>query len=187
MTKTVKIGDVKEAELLKYIKEGKVIIYPTDTIYGIGCDAKNTAAVQKIRGLKGRTGKPFSVIAPSKEWVYENFEIRNKNYIEKLPGPYTFVLKMKRAGVVSYHASSSTMLGVRIPDHEITRMIQKARTPFVTTSVSMQGEQPATEVKKIPKKMVNSADLVIDAGVLSNQASVLIDLTGETPRIIRRT
>lgn len=186
MTRIIKMEEVKEGEIVKSIKEGKIIIYPTDTIYGIGCDAKNTLAVQKIRGIKNRTEKPFSVIAPSKEWIYENFEINNKNYIEKLPGPYTFIIRTNKAGLVSYHTSSSNILGIRVPNHKITKVIQKAKVPFVTTSVNLAGEPPITDIRKIPKSILKNVDLVIDDGILNNQASVLIDLTGEIPRIIKR-
>ncbi|MEM4245503.1 MAG: L-threonylcarbamoyladenylate synthase [Candidatus Nanoarchaeia archaeon] len=178
--------DLKEKELVKYIREGKIIVYPTDTVYGIGCDAKNSASIQKIREIKNRTDKPFSIIAPSKKWVYENFEISNKNYIEKLPGPYTYILKTKKEGIVSRHASNGITIGVRIPDHKITRYIQKANTPFITTSVNLAGEEPVNDIRKIPRRIERHVDLIIDDGPLSNHVSVLIDLTGEIPRIIKR-
>ncbi|MFH1211061.1 MAG: L-threonylcarbamoyladenylate synthase [archaeon] len=187
MAKIVKMNELKEKDLLKSIQDGKIIIYPTDTIYGIGCDAKNSAAVQKIREIKNRTDKPFSIIAPSKQWVYENFEVTNKNYVEKLPGPYTYLLRTKKQTIVSHHASNGEVMGVRIPDHKITALIQRARTPFVTTSINSGNEEPINDIKKIPKRVMNHVDLVIDDGQLNNQASVLIDLTGEIPRIVKRT
>ncbi len=186
MARIIKMQDLKEKELVKYIKEGKIIIYPTDTIYGIGCDARNSAAVQKIREIKNRTDKPFSVIAPSKKWIYKNFEVTNKNYIEKLPGPYTYILKTKNEGIVSRHTSNGLTLGVRIPNHKITGYIQKANTPFVTTSVNITGKEPVTDIRKIPRRIERQVDLIVDDGPLSNQVSVLIDMTGEIPRIIRR-
>lgn len=186
MTKIIKMNELKERELIKDIKEGKIIIYPTDTIYGIGCDAKNSQSVQKIREIKNRTEKPFSIIAPSKQWIIENFEVLNKNYIEKLPGPYTFILKTRREGIVSRHASNGATVGIRIPDHKITEVIQKAQTPFVSTSVNLAGEEPVNDLRKIPRRILKFVDLVIDDGTLSNQPSVLIDMTTELPRIIKR-
>jgi tRNA threonylcarbamoyl adenosine modification protein (Sua5/YciO/YrdC/YwlC family) len=184
MTKIIKMNELKERELLKYIQEGKIIIYPTDTIYGIGCDAKNTAAVQKIREIKNRTDKPFSIIAPSRQWIYENFEIKNKNYVEKLPGPYTFILQTKKQGIISHHASNGNVIGVRIPNHKITALIQKAKTPFITTSITSEG--PINDIRKIPGRVLKHVDLVVDDGPLNNQASVLIDMTGDIPRIVKR-
>ncbi len=186
MTKIVKMDELKEYDFIKHVREGKIIVYPTDTIYGIGCDAKNTHAVQKIRELKKRTDKTFSVIAPSKQWIYDNFEVKNRNYIEKLPGPYTFILNSKKTGVVSYHANSGSAMGIRIPDHKITGLIQRARTPFITTSVSLPGEEVVNDIRRIPKSVLKEVDLVVDGGTLNNQASVLIDLTGPIPKIVRR-
>jgi len=186
MIKIIKMDELKEKDLLKSIQDGKVIIYPTDTIYGIGCDARNGSAVQKIREIKNRTDKPFSIIAPSKQWIYENFEVNNKNYVERLPGPYTFLLKTKKPGVVSHHTSNGEIMGIRIPDHKVTALIQKGRAPFITTGINSSGDEPINDIKKIPKKVLSHVDLVIDDGILNNQASVLIDLTGEIPRIIKR-
>lgn len=186
MTRTIRMEELKERELIKYIKEGKIVVYPTDTIYGIGCDATNSSAVRKVREIKNRTDKPLSIIAPSKQWIYDNFEVSNKNYIEKLPGPYTFILKTKREGVVSRHASNGATIGVRIPNHKITWMIQKSRIPFITTSLNLAGEEAINDIRRIPRRMLRQVDLVVDDGQLSKQASVLIDLTSEIPRIIRR-
>ena len=73
----------------------KIYVYPTDTIYGIGCDATNDKLVLKIRSIKKRDEKPFSIIAPSKDWIKNNFEIIHPEYLDKLPGPYTLVMKPK--------------------------------------------------------------------------------------------
>ncbi len=186
MTKIIKMNELRERELIKEIKEGKIIIYPTDTIYGIGCDAKNSASVQKIREIKNRTEKPFSIIAPSRQWIYDNFEVENKNYVERLPGPYTFILKTKTEGIVSRHTSNGKTIGIRIPNHKITGMIQKSQTPFITTSINLAGEEPVNDIRKIPKRILRWVDMVIDDGTLSSQPSVIIDMTAEIPRIIKR-
>ena len=77
--------------------KNSLFIYPTDTIYGVGCDALNGVLVDRIRDLKGRYDLPFSVIAPSKEWIREQCVIdeRAQEWLDKLPGPYTLILKMK--------------------------------------------------------------------------------------------
>jgi len=187
MARIIKLEELRERELVKIIREGKIIVYPTDTIYGIGCDAMNGNAVKKIREIKNRTDKPFSIIAPSRQWIYDNFEVNNKNYIEKLPGPYTFVLKAKKEGIVSHHANNGNTMGVRIPNHKITALIQKAQTPFITTSAQLTGEEPASDVRNISRKILKQVDFIIDGGALNKEGSVLIDLTGEMARIIKRT
>lgn len=187
MPKIIKLEKVKVRELVKAIKQGQIIIYPTDTIYGIGCDALNTESVLKIRMIKNReTDKPFSIIAPSKQWIIKNFEV-NPAYIGKLPGPFTFLLRTKKEKLVSNHVTDNmNILGVRIPDHPIIKIIQKAKTPFITTSVNQSGEQPITDIKKIPDNILKQVNLIIDAGLLNNKPSMIIDLTGKIARIIQR-
>ena len=79
------------------ILDGAVFIYPTDTIYGIGCNAENEEAVKKIRDAKNRSKAPFSVIAPSIDWIKENCEVTEtaEEWLEKFPGPYTLIFKLK--------------------------------------------------------------------------------------------
>ena len=90
--------NVNKSRILKQIKEGAVFIHPTDTIYGIGCDATNEAAVDKVRDAKQRKDLPFNIIAPSRDWVRANCEVDQEaeEWLAKLPGPYTIILKLKK-------------------------------------------------------------------------------------------
>jgi len=162
--------------LVKEIKAGKVFVYPTDTIYGLGCDATNEESVERIKKIKKRSNKPFSIIAPSKEWILDNYEV-NKSYIQNLPGPYTLILKKK---------NSTETTGIRIPSHPLTPLIQKSNVPFITTSVNISGEKPITNIREIPLKIKRNIDFIINAGILDNPPSILIDLTGSIPKILKR-
>ena len=84
---------------LKQIQKGKIFIYPTDTIYGIGCITSNKKSVAKIRKIKQRNTKPFSIIIPNKKWIKENCITKptHQEYINKLPGKYTFIFKLKNS------------------------------------------------------------------------------------------
>lgn len=170
--------------LKKAIKEGKIIVYPTDTIYGIGCDALNKEAVDKIRKLKKRDDKPFSVIAPSKKWIFEHCYIKNKNYLKE--GPFTFILKIKKRCVSRNVNMGKRTIGVRLPFHPITKVIQSCGMPFVTTSVNISGKKPVYEVKNIPRSMRRGIDLVIDQGKIEGVSSTIIDLTGKGAKIVLR-
>jgi len=181
----IKLKDIKEKEIIKAIKSGKILIYPTDTIYGIGCDATNYSAVRKIREIKNRFDKPLSVIAPSKQWIYDNFEFNNKAYIQKLPGPFTFILQIKNK-VVADNVSNGNTLGVRIPGNDFVKIIQKSKLPFITTSVNETGETSMTSIENASSKLLDKVDIVIDAGDLINNPSVIIDLTSQYPKIIER-
>ncbi len=179
----LRLESLKKAEIAREILKNKIFIYPTDTIYGIGCNALDEDAVQKIRDIK-KTDHPFSVIAPSKDWIYKNCYAK-RSYIEKLPGPFTFILKMKKRVVAKNVVLGKRSLGVRIPNHLFTKIVQKAGVPFITTSVNETGKKPLIDVKKIPKKIKKKIDYVIDEGVIDNKPSTIIDLTKKVAKIIR--
>lgn len=185
MPKTIKLDDISETEIVKRIKKGEVFIYPTDTIYGLGCDATNEDAVRKIRMIKQRTDKPFSIIAPSKPWLTKNFSVK-KAYVDKLPGPFTYIVKPKRKDLISREVSRYETVGVRIPDHPFVKVIQKAKVPFITTSVNVSGEEHAVDIKRISPVITGKVDVIIDAGILANKPSTVLDLTGSVPKIIRK-
>ena len=111
-------------DITKEIIEGKIFIYPTDTIYGIGCNALNKKSVNKIKKLKGRDkDKPLSIIAPSKKWIKENCII-DVDLIKYLPGPYTIVLKKKDSNFLK-HVSNTSTIGIRIPKNNFIKMNKK--------------------------------------------------------------
>src|SRR3989344_9285820 len=95
--------NLEKQSIVDSIIGGAVFIHPTDTIYGIGCNAQNSNAVKKVRNLKGRAANPFSVIAPSLEWIKENCIVAKQaeEWIDKLPGPYTLILKLKSSNRVA--------------------------------------------------------------------------------------
>lgn len=160
-------------EIISKVKQGKIFIYPTDTIYGIGCDATNKAAVDKIKQIKARDkDKPLSIIAPNLDWIKENL-IVDTNLKKYLPGHYTLILKKKDSKFLE-HVSSTDSLGIRIPDCETCKQIQKAGVPFITTSVNLAGEPFATQISEIPEQIRNQVDQVIDMGKLSGTPSTLI-------------
>tara|TARA_Y100000034_G_scaffold64197_1_gene77640 strand:- start:2112 stop:2642 length:531 start_codon:yes stop_codon:yes gene_type:complete len=166
----IKIQDIKKSIIPELSK--KIFIYPTDTIYGIGCNAENIKNVEKIRKIKRRDRKPLSIIAPSISYILKNFEVNEK--IEKfLPGPYTLILKKKKKEFLK-HISDTEYIGVRIPNHVFTKFIQKTQKPIITTSVNFSGEKPANSIKEINKDILKKVDFVIDAGVLSGHPSKII-------------
>ncbi len=181
----MEIMDFKEFKkrkgIIKEIKS-KIFIYPTDTIYGIGCNSLNKDLVEKIRKIK-KSKKPFSVIAPSKNWIYKNCHYK-KAYIEKLPGKYTFILKLKRK-IFPNNVSFGKTVGVRIPKHEFCDLIRKAKVPFITTSVNKSGEKNITKIDDISRRIRNKVDYIIDYGPLNGKPSTIIDLTKKIAKIIR--
>ena len=183
--KTIRLAsavmELKET-VISLIRRGAVFVYPTDTVYGLGCNAENGASVMKIRAMKGAQ-HPFSVIAPSVGWIQENFVIKHPDYLKKLPGPCTLILEKKKP--MLSEASETGTLGIRIPSHPFAKVIQEAGVPFITTSANVSGQETIKQVSDIPESIAGFINVAIDAGVLDGAPSAVFDLTGEEPERIR--
>ena len=162
-------------QIIQNIKQGKIFIYPTDTIYGIGCEATNIKSTNKIKQIKKRDkDKPLSIIVPSITWIKQNCIIPKELTISKyLPGPYTLILKKKNPNYLN-HISSTDSLGIRIPKNPFTKIIQKSKLPFITTSVNISTQPPLTNPKNLNLQIKNKGDIIIDKGTLSGKPSTLI-------------
>lgn len=178
-----RLEDNHEASMIDEIKKGAVFIYPTDTVYGIGCNALKTNSVKNIRKIK-KSKKPFSVIAPTKKWIIENLRVRDRSQLKRLPGRYTLIFEKRRRTFLR-EASSENTLGVRIPKHDFTRLVKRAGVPFVTTSVNVSGKKHAIKISNIPRDFLKHVDFVIDSGVLKSSPSRVLDLTGSRPKRLR--
>lgn len=164
---------MKENEILTSIKQGDIFIYPTDTIYGLGCDATNINSVNKIKQIKLRDkDKPLSIIAPNIEWINKHL-IVDCDLSKYLPGPYTIILKKKDPNFLS-HVSSSDSLGIRIPNNDFTKIIQKTNLPFITTSVNLAGEPFLTNINDLSPTIKEQVNHIIDVGPLTGRPSTLI-------------
>jgi tRNA threonylcarbamoyl adenosine modification protein (Sua5/YciO/YrdC/YwlC family) len=172
-------------EFMKKILDGAVFIYGTDTIYGIGCDATNRQAIEKIREIKGRNKSPFSVIAPSKGWVVKN--CGNTEELDKLPGPYTIIMKLRNKDCVADEVNPGReTIGVRIPNHWFSAIVEEIGVPIVTTSVNKKDEPFMTSAEDIDKNITGHVDFMIDEGVISGRPSALIDLTQKEKKVTKR-
>ncbi len=170
---------------LAHARSAHVICYPTDTLYGLGSDATNPAAVRRIFSLKGREEqKPFSVIFS--DWTMARAYVRIDDNLQKkletiTPGPYTFLLPMEQPLPVT----AGPVLGCRVPDHEFC--LQWARElgkPIVSTSANPGGERPAASVEELDDGIGKNVDLIVNGGPCRHeQGSTIIDVAGR--RILR--
>ena len=183
----------QKEKYLKLILNGAVFIYPTDTIYGIGCDAKNSRAVRKIRELKKRPTNPFSIIAPSKKWISETciLDQEAKKWLKKLPGPYTLILKLKqdknnKKCIAKEVNAGSGLIGVRIPKNWFSDIAKKAGVPIVTTSVNEAGKQFMISEKDVNPDIAEGVDFIIYEGEKAGKPSTLIDLSGKNAVMKKR-
>lgn len=175
---------------LSLIKKGKAFIYPTDTIYGLGCDATKAKAVQHIHSLKKREKKPFSVIAPSKQWILENcvVDAAMEKWLRKLPGKYTFILHLrnKKAVAKNVHLGDYTV-GVRIPKHWFAGVVAAYGRPIVTTSVNITGKPFMASLDDIPPAFRKKVAFIIYEGTKKAHPSTIVDFVGnKNGRILKR-
>ncbi len=180
---------LKKFEFRDRIRNGDVFIHPTDTIYGIGCNANDSLAVARIRQLKNRFKSPFSVIAPSKEWIHENCELseEEKVWVEKLPGPYTLILKLKNKDCIANKTNLGLdTLGVRIPDHWFSELVGFAGVPVVTTSANRSGMDFMTRIENLEPEIKRTMDFMIYEGEKKGAPSTLINLTEDQEVVIKR-
>lgn len=186
---------VDKTELGKYkhihhkkIHQGSLFIYPTDTIYGVGCDATNDKAILKIRELKQRDKQPLSIIVPSKNWIYENCVVPEhaEEWLAKLPGPYTFVFELKNKEALSKYVNpQSETIGVRIPNHWIADFVKELDKPIITTSPNKHGEQIMFHPDELDMDFRPNIEFTIYEGKIKNTPSKVIRLTDKKPTFLR--
>ncbi len=181
--------EIKKDLYKKKIEEGAIFIYPTDTIYGIGCDARNDEAITKIRQLKERLKQPFSIIAPSKEWIVENcLTTENiEDWLDKLPGKYTFILNIDNKSSLSKKVNpDEDSVGVRIPDNWFSQEIAFFGFPIITTSVNVHGDEFMTTLENLDDSFKGHVDFIIYEGEKHGQPSQLVDFRSKDVKIINR-
>lgn len=179
---------------VRCVKAGKVIIGPSDTVYGIYCDGRNERAIRKIMRMKKRsskkampifvsdikTAKKFAKISKSQELIVK----------KKWPGSFTFVFESKR-NLPAVLTPGKKTIGIRIPKSKLLlSVLEIIKTPLAQTSANISDKPAATEIKKVIHYFQNQKcrpDFVIDAGNLKkNRPSKVIDLTAKKPKILRR-
>ena len=176
-------------EAVKVLADGGVILYPTDTVYGLGANIFNRKAVKKVYNIKKRSYlKPVSLLVSSKDAIplVSKASLNQLNFIDKyLPGPYTFILKKSK--IVPRHLTSGSVnVGVRVPKSEIACSLAKI-FPITTTSANLSNKDTLDTPEEILKQLGCDVDLIIDVGPLnSGNPSTIIDLTGEEPFFVKR-
>lgn len=179
--------NVNKEVILEVMKNGAIFIHPTDTIYGIGCNATEKRFVKEVREIKGRAKTPFSVIAPSKEWVRKNCFVDEKieGWLKKLPGPYTLILKSKNK-VAKNVAPGMNTLGVRIPDHWFSKIVEELGVPIVTTSANKGGGDFMTSLEDLDDEIEQRVEFIIYEDEKHGRPSAIVDLSEEEANIMER-
>lgn len=180
-------------ETVKVLSYGGVVVYPTDTLYGMGANALNDIAVRKVYKIKERSfSKPLPIIVRNMMWALELAYIseRNKQSLEKIwPGKVTAILPKKE--IISDQVSADTnTVGIRVPNYIfIDQLLAQFGYPIISTSANISGEEGTTDINKVIatfQSSVSKPDLIIDAGILPKASpSTVVDLTSDKPKILR--
>jgi len=176
-------------KIVEILEKGGVIGYPTDTIYGVGCDLFNPEAIRKVHRLKKLDGKkPLSFICSDLKDISRYAYVSNyayKTMKRLLPGPYTFILEATKL-VPKIAMTKQKTVGIRIPDNKIClSMVRELGHPIINTSVYKPDEGLYNDPTEIEERFGKQLDLVIDGGVIVAEHSSIVDLTGEFPKVIR--
>lgn len=183
MAEILDFKKINNAQIIKRLKQGEIFIFPTDTVYGLGCNALKPASVEELKKVIMKK-TPFSVIAPNKEWIYSNLRVQNKNYVKKLPGPFTFIMQKKGRALSRNLNVEGNKLAVRIPNHDFAKLVTRAGIPFVMLNVFSNGK-PVRDIGKIPWYIKRKVDVILDDGFLGGHPSSIIDLSEKIAKIIR--
>jgi L-threonylcarbamoyladenylate synthase len=194
--KIIKIGDKDYLEIaIEAIQAGQVLVCPTDTVYGLICDATNEKAVEKIFAIKKRDkNKPLPIFVKDIEMAKELAEINaeQEEFLKKSwPGKVTVVLKLKPQNLnYRIYGVAEETIALRIPDYQvISHLSSVISSPLTGTSANLAGQPASTKIGDVLKQFEGQKfqpDLAVDAGDLPEaKPSQVVDLTSESPRIIR--
>ena len=181
-------------QIVDVLRNGGVVIYPTDTIYGMGCDITNQRAVERICKIKGINPRKhnFSFVCADLSNIAQYTRVITKPVFKMmkkgLPGPFTFILEASSHVPKILHSNKKTV-GIRVPDHTIPRaIVEELGQPILSTSIYDEDEviEYSTDPELIFEKYQNLVDVVIDGGYGQNVASTILDCTGEEVEVIRQ-
>ena len=177
-------------KVVEILRDGGIVVYPTDTYYGIGCDLMNPKAIERIYLLKRRDkGKPFSFICSDLTNISQYAKVSNYAYRTMkrlLPGPYTFILEGSKL-VPKIMLTKRKTAGIRVPDNEIClALVRELGHPIITTSAATADGESLNAASLIHDHFGKQVDAAIDRSTVSGEPSSVISLIGDVPEIIRR-
>ena len=172
------------------LKAGGIVVYPTDTHYGIGCDIMNKKAIERIYQLKQRNkNKPFSFICSDLKNISHYAKVSNyayKTMRRLLPGPYTFILEGSKL-VPKIMLTKRKTAGIRVPDNKIClALVQELGNPIISTSATMPDGSILDDASLIHDVYKKRIDVVIDGTAVSGNASSVISLINDEPEVLRK-
>jgi tRNA threonylcarbamoyl adenosine modification protein (Sua5/YciO/YrdC/YwlC family) len=177
------------AKIVQILRSDGVIIYPTDTVYGLGCDIHSKKALEKVRRIKKMDNKrPLSFVFADLKSISQYAQVEDNDYkiLRKyLPGPYTFVLKATRL-VPRIVLTKRNEVGIRIPDNVICQaLVNELGNPILSSSVRLPDDQLLWDLKEIDRIYKGQVELVIDGGAFMPEPSSVISLIDGEAMVLR--
>jgi tRNA threonylcarbamoyl adenosine modification protein (Sua5/YciO/YrdC/YwlC family) len=177
------------AKIVEILRSDGVIVYPTDTVYGLGCDIQSKKALERVRRIKKIDNRRhLSFVFADLKAIAEYAQVNDPTYKilrRYLPGPYTFVLQATRL-VPRIVLTKRHEVGIRIPDNRICQaLVGELGNPILSSSVRMPDEQLLDDPREIEKLYKGQVDLVVDGGVIMPQPSSIISLLEDVPQVLR--
>ena len=174
------------------IREGGIVVYPTDSCYALGCHIGDKAAMERIARIR-ETDKHhnFTLVCRDLSEIARYARVNNQQYRTLkafTPGPYTFILQASRETPKRLQNARRRTIGIRVPDHPIPRAIlSELGEPIMSSTLLLPGEAlPMTDAREIQERLYHAVDAVIDGGNCGHEPSSVIDLTGPAPVVVRR-
>ncbi len=176
-------------KVIDVLKRGGVIAYPTDTIYGLGCDLSLKDAIERVHHLKKHSkNKRLSIICADLKDISNYAHVPDYAYRimrSLIPGPYTFILEATKL-VPKIMLTNQKTIGIRVPDNNISlALVRELGHPIITTSVIKPDESLYSDPEDIDRMFGKALDVVIDGGIIVAAHSSIVDLTEDSPRVLR--
>jgi L-threonylcarbamoyladenylate synthase len=188
MARLLRADEASLQQCVRALLEGKAIIYPTETVYGLGVDAMNKSAVDRLFKIKGREKNKQVSIAVSNIEQAKKLAVFNRfsNALADrfLPGPLTLVLKAK---IMIPFITTNGKIGIRVPSNRFAQsLLQRFSKPITATSANLSGLKSAVDVAEMDRRLLDNVELVVeDPEIKYKKESTVIDLSNSKPRIIR--
>jgi len=186
----LRLGRAALLDVHDVIASGRLVVYPTETVYGLGADPFDEDAVKRVFKVKRRPASmPISMAVPTPDalWFYGVLDERSRDFCEKhMPGPITVLLRATSLAPPPL-LSKGRLLGLRVPDHPVATQLLRACSPLTATSANRHGRKPPSTCAEAMDQLGNDIDIYIDSGPCRyGQESTVVDLSGGETSIIRR-
>jgi tRNA threonylcarbamoyl adenosine modification protein (Sua5/YciO/YrdC/YwlC family) len=179
-------------QAVELIREGGIVVYPTDSCYALGCHIGDKDAMERIARIR-ETDKHhnFTLVCRDLSEIARYARVNNQQYRTLkafTPGPYTFILQASRETPKRLQNARRRTIGIRVPDHPIPRAIlSELGEPIMSSTLLLPGDElPMTDAREIQERLYHVVDAVIDGGNCGHEPTSVIDLTGPAPVVVRR-